>query len=155
MMTTNPNRGFTLLIALILTSVILSVALSLIDITYKQTLLATTSRQSGQAFYNADAAMECALYADQTLNQFMYDFSGTPSISCQGLSVTSLVATQSSGIRTTTFNIPCSASPGAGSNGSVTVYKDQTGPTSIYALGYSNCSSADPHRIERGLRASY
>jgi Tfp pilus assembly protein PilV len=151
------QRGFTLLIAVILTSVILSVGLALLDMAYKQTTLSSSARQSQYAFYAADAAMECALYADQKQNVFYYDFpgaGGNPALNivCQGQNVSSYTASQSGGVRTTSFQIPCA---GGGIRGSVTVYKNQTGVTSIYANGYNSCNTSDPRRVERGLRASY
>jgi hypothetical protein len=58
------KKGFALLIALLITSVVLSVGVVLANITYKQALLSSTSNESLKAFYAADAAMECALYWD-------------------------------------------------------------------------------------------
>ncbi len=61
------NRGFTLLIAVIFMSVMLSLGLALGSLAYKQEILASSAIQSQYAFYAADSALECALYADQQL----------------------------------------------------------------------------------------
>ena len=71
-MITTTQRGFTLLVAVILASVALSLGLILLDISYKQVVLASSARQSQSAFYNADSAMECALYWDQQFDSFAY-----------------------------------------------------------------------------------
>lgn len=162
-----PTRGVTLLVAVILSSVVLSVAISLLDVAYKQQLLASTAKQSQYAFYSADSAMECALYADQKQGIFVYDFPGSQGNTaldpkCANLDVTNYSASQVGNIRKTEFDVPCPTGPGVA--GHVVVYKADTntsatcsaGKTScIYATGYSSCSATDPRRIERGLKVLY
>src|ERR1700743_3560876 len=90
----NAQRGFTLLVAVILTSVILSGGLALLDISYKQVTRAASARQSQYAFYNADSAIECALYWD-SIDTFDYNSEGVgvyplvPSgtLSCEGQTI--------------------------------------------------------------------
>lgn len=75
------KRGFALLIAVIFMSVMLSFGLTLGSLGYKQQVLASSAIGSQYAFYAADAALECALYADQQQNLFEYSTHGvdTPS----------------------------------------------------------------------------
>ncbi len=61
----NTQRGFTLLIAVIFMTVMLSFGLALGSLGYKQITLSSTAKQSQYAFYAADAGLECGLYADQ------------------------------------------------------------------------------------------
>lgn len=68
----NTQRGFTLLIAVIFMSVMLSFGLALGSIGYKQQVLASNAIESQYAFYVADTALECALYADQQQDLFVY-----------------------------------------------------------------------------------
>ena len=150
----SPVRGFTLLIAVVLSSVLVSVGLALLDISYKQVLLASTATQSQYAFYNANSALECALYWDQKNNAFDYTSPlGASNIICGNLAVSEYaIITPSNGVKSTTFTIPCA---GSGSAGAVTVQKSSTGDTSVYASGYNSCNSTDTRRIERGLKATY
>lgn len=151
-MNTEP-RGFTLLIAVVLSSVIVSVSLALLDITYKQVTLASAAAQSQYAFYSADSALECALYFDQKSNAFdYYSPLGSSSITCAELPIQDYVTSQSGGTVTTTFTVPCA---GGGSRGNVTVTKSSTGATSIFANGYNSCANDDVRRIERGIKATY
>lgn len=151
-----PQRGFTLLIAVVLTTVLLSVGFALLDIAYKQIVLSSTARNSQYAFYAADSAMECALYWDQQRNAFSFA-SALTSIRCAGadISVSSSVA---GGTRVSTFSVPCA---GGGSSASVEVYKAGSGVCSgsatscLYARGYNSCNSADQRRVERALKVSY
>lgn len=150
----NPMRGITLLISVILTTVILSVALALLDITYKQVLLASSSKQSQYAFYNADAAMECALYWDQKADAFGTNPNGFTRISCNGQDNIDISVSNGSSPKITTFSIPCT---GGGATATVKVYKNNpTTPANVlFATGYSSCDSSDPRRIERGLKTNY
>jgi Tfp pilus assembly protein PilX len=60
------NTGFALLYAIILISVISTIAFGIASISYKQKILASLAIDSGQAFYTADAGMECALYNNKS-----------------------------------------------------------------------------------------
>jgi Tfp pilus assembly protein PilV len=152
----NP-RGFTLLVAIIFSSVILSVGLALTDIAYKQVILAQAAQQSQYAFYNADSAMECALEQDQVYHMFDYateptgNFTNPSDPACEGVSVTFTGNPVSGSSRITTFSVPCA---GGGSNASVQIYKTANS-TNFYSNGFNNCNASDPQRLERGLKAKY
>ena len=152
-------RGFTLVISLILTTVVLSVGMALTDIAVKQLQLSSSARNSQIAFYNADSALECALYYDQKINAFYYNESQNISISCNGVALSSFSSlsnyaeTQSGAVRTTTFSTPCA--DGSGVTANITILKRSSGVTDIYSNGYNTCISSDPNRIERGLKISY
>lgn len=152
MMHTSP-RGFTLLIAIILSSVTLTLGLALLDVAYKHVILASTAKATQAAFYNADSALECALYYDQKNNSFDYTSPAAAStLTCSSTPVTGYSTAQDSQKRVTIFTIPCS---GGGVSATTTVYKYQTGATTLYANGFNTCAPNDPKRIERGLKATY
>lgn len=58
------NKGFTLLFAILVSVMILSVGASMITITLKQLILSGSGRESQFAFYAANTGIECALYWD-------------------------------------------------------------------------------------------
>ncbi len=59
----NKNQsGFALLMTLVVVSVVISVALTLIDLTIKQLRLSTGSKDSENAFHAANAGVECIRY---------------------------------------------------------------------------------------------
>lgn len=147
-----PQRGFTLLIAVILASVALGVGLALLDIAYKQVVLASAARQSQTAFYAADSVMECALYYDQQMNTFGYSAS-SGTVTCNGTNPATVTFNNGVTPRSRTFTIQCTGNTGV--LGMVTVYKDSNAATSIYAEGYNTCDSSNQRRIERGLKATY
>ncbi len=86
------RRGFALLIAVIFMSVMLTFGLELASVGYKQTIIASSALGSQYAFYAADAALECMLYADQQQNLFEYTShdSGNPpgNITCDDTTAT-------------------------------------------------------------------
>lgn len=150
---THPVRGFTLLIALVLTSVMLALGVALLDVAYKQILLASSAKQSQYAFYNADSLMECVLYWDQRFNAFGYDAPlAGGSISCNNRTVSSYATSVSGSQRTTTFSHTCTT---GGTLASVTIYKQSSGQTNIFATGFNTCDAASPFRIERGIKTRY
>lgn len=58
------NKGFTLLIAVVTTSLLLLVSFVVADIALKQIILSSSNQDSQYAFYSADSGAECAVYWD-------------------------------------------------------------------------------------------
>lgn len=58
------EAGFTILLAALVTSLVLSLGISIFSIARKSITLSTLGRDSQYAFYAADTAAECALYWD-------------------------------------------------------------------------------------------
>ena len=86
-MTYSPKRGFALLIAVIIMSLMLSFGLAIGSLSYKQQVLVSGAIASQYAFYAADGALECGLYVDQQLGSFAYPIADTlpiPDILCDG-----------------------------------------------------------------------
>lgn len=151
MTNSSSQRGFALLIAVILASVTLSLALALLDISYKQVTLASAAKNSHAAFAAADTALECALYHDQKLDRFNYS-TASGSVIC-GPNTVAVTYNNSVTPRTRTFTLPCSG--GNTQPATVTVYKSSNAATLMYASGYSSCNATDLRRVERGLKISY
>jgi Tfp pilus assembly protein PilX len=58
------NRGITLLIAVLVTSVIMAIALTILSISFKQFKISSSAKESVLSIYAADAGIECALLWD-------------------------------------------------------------------------------------------
>jgi len=56
------ESGFALLISLIVVGVVISIGLSVLDLTIKQVRLSTNAKESELAFHAANAGMECARF---------------------------------------------------------------------------------------------
>ncbi len=61
----NARSGFTLFVAVIVSSMLLAIGLSLGNIILKQLIFSSTGKESQIAFYAADSGAECALYWDR------------------------------------------------------------------------------------------
>ena len=60
----NSKKGFTLLFAVLVSTLVLSVGASIISIALKQIILSGSARDSQFAFYASNTGIECALYWD-------------------------------------------------------------------------------------------
>lgn len=72
----NRNRGFTLLLAALVSSIVLALGASIFTLARKEVMLSSLGRDSQYAFYSADQAAECALYWD---SRWLFFGTSTPS----------------------------------------------------------------------------
>jgi hypothetical protein len=159
------KRGFALLIAVIFMSVMLSFGLVLGSLGYKQQVLASSAIESGSAFYAADAALECALYADQQQGLFAFLPPATPdppppSMACSGVAPYSASTISHTSSLWVMFNRVRLDSDTHCAD--VTVYKPApgAGATYIYSQGYDvSCatvvSPSGARFVSRGLNIHY
>ncbi len=59
------QKGFTLLFAVLVSTLVISIGATIISIALRQTILSGTSRESQYAFYAANTVLECATYWDR------------------------------------------------------------------------------------------
>lgn len=158
------QQGFALFIAVIFMSVMLSFGLALGSLSYKQQMLASSAIQSQYAFYAADSALECALYADQQQGLFAFNSdvsTPAPVMTCDSATPfsppTVLSRTLSQWVIFTRLSMDSDKRCAE-----VTVYKPApgSGTTYIFAQGYDvSCSTvASPggaRFVARGLNAHY
>lgn len=155
-----PQKGFALLIAVIFMSVMLSFGLTLGSIAYKQQVLASGAIQSQYAFYAADAALECALYADQKINLFAYGnyepSNPTKTMTCDGaVIVVNQVRSPSRLVSTARISLD-----GNKHCADVTIFKPSgLGTSYLFAEGYNvSCSTVGDANVRisvRGIQAHY
>lgn len=149
----NQKRGFTLLMAVLVASVMLALGYALYNIAVKEVLLSSSGRESQFAFYAADTGVECALYYDSKFDAFSTS-SALTEISC-GVATSTLTRTNNVTNYVTTFTFaqrsttpsPCM---------SVIVTRDASPKkTTIESSGYNTCDTENPFRIERAIRVTY
>ncbi|TAK58181.1 hypothetical protein EPO17_00190 [Patescibacteria group bacterium] len=175
------NAGYTMLFAVLVSTVLLSIGIFILNVSKKEVLLSAIGRESALAFYAADGGVECAHYhnvASPTLFNVASNGSTVAgSISCGGQTVTIPVTTAVSGV--TGIVAPANRQNKVEFNidaisfcAKVTVTKNytyvaavpatETSPgsdasyslvsTTIDSRGYNTCDATDPRRVERGLR---
>src|SRR3989344_3115575 len=156
--TQKSDGGFTLLVAIVTTSMLILVSFVVSNVALKQLVISYFNQESQIAFYNADSGIECATYWDlkdqSNPSPFATTSSGTTQISCNGQS----------------FNVggPAMTNAGGGiyyqditinlSKGCawVRVIKRYAGsipvPTTIIdSRGYNPCVAGSTRKYERGV----
>ncbi|MDP1624899.1 MAG: hypothetical protein Q8L64_03945 [bacterium] len=174
--------GFAMLFAVLTSSVLLSIGLSIFNLTIKEIVLSSSGRESQFAFYAADTGIECAFYWDfKGVNVFATssesgsrnplpaspDCVSVDSESPQTINITPSVTDFESA--TTRFSLSIPNVDAQGSSAPycvfVTVTKeldDSIILTTIDSRGYNvgeaignECVSDDPNRVERAIRVKY
>jgi hypothetical protein len=164
------NKGFTLLMAIVTTSLLLVISFMVVNIAFKQLIISSVNEESQYAFYNADSGLECAIYWDlhdpSALSQFDSS-SVSGAINCQNEDITTNSQFIPIPVPPFPFNTPVkSVIGGTDSIFAVTytkgcavvrVHKSLTVPvvTTIDSRGYNNCDINADKRYQRGVIITY
>ncbi len=73
------NKGFALLFSVLVSSLLLTIGLSILNVSLKELAISTASRQSIYAFYAADSGREYALYTDTKLVNSFFTYNNEDS----------------------------------------------------------------------------
>lgn len=149
------SRGFTILYAVLIASILLAIGIAIFDITVRELRLSSIARESQVAVYAADAGAECALYWGLPTNDRVTFSTSTPIvIDCNGQTLATDVDGLSIGGRgygaTSTFQIMY----GEGC-AEVSIATHLLDPNTLQvrtiaeARGYNVCDINDPRRVER------
>ena len=142
------QSGFAMLFSVLLVSLILTIALSISNITLKQTILSSLAKDSQVAFYQADAGIECGLYQD-SLGLFPIGSAPIEKFYCgQDYMALGSDSYQDHYVFYTSNNNgnePCY---------SILVDKTDSNITKIQSRGYNRCSTS-PRQVERALEVTY
>lgn len=161
-------RGFTLLLAALVASIVLALGSSIFSIAKKQVTLSSIGRDSQFAFYAADTGAECALYWDIKHDAFGASAPAS-AIACAGEALAEQVI---SGSRLAApyviefdLNLFANADGQAGTSDDlgycteVTVSKNTSAPfTVIHADGYStpcNLIDTSSRALQRSVQLQY
>ncbi len=143
-MKNDKQKGFALLFTLLIISVIVAIASGTALTLSKNLVLSSTARESQIAFYQADTAGECALYASRFI-----DLDNVSAFNCSDMTLS--ISVNGSGnysltdSNTGNDNDPCF---------DISINKSST-PVVIKAKGYNNCKATLNNRVERGIEINY
>ena len=166
------SRGFALLFAVLAASLLLSIGLSIFNLTVKELSLSAYGRESQFSFYAADSGAECALYWDikgndgTTFATSSSDNMGASSITCGNTSLPLTVVSNDSRDEVITFSMPLNDVSDVNYCSVVIVSKsdsngDGLSDTDINSSGYNVCNSSavpswgNPNLVERTLTVTY
>ncbi|MCH7529739.1 pilus assembly PilX N-terminal domain-containing protein [Patescibacteria group bacterium] len=152
------NKGFIILYATLISSLLLVIGLGIFNISIKELILSSAGRESQVAFYAADAGIECALYWDIKRN--VISTSTSTDIDCNGDNTLSVGGGGWGAESTFTLLFPpepyCAK---------VSIIKDVNATnsecrvgtvcTTIISRGYNTCDTTNPRRTERAIEAKY
>ncbi len=139
------KKGFTLLVSIIVTGMLLIISFAVVNISVRQLIIADSNEESQHAFYASGSGIECAVYWDFRSGTSAFVQPPSP-ISCFGQVVTPTVVSSA----TTTFTINLV-------KGCVTVDvgKHSGAVTIIDSRGYNTCDAGAIRRVERGSKLTY
>ena len=153
------SAGFVILFAITLSSIILSVALGVANVAFREVSFSISARDANDAFLAADTGAECALLHDKLVSGSFPIEGPATEINCAGSPVTpTFTGTDDTG--TYDFVIPDLGSSST-SCAKVRVFKDKSESPMLvvvtstgYNIGDTSCNSTNPRRVERQLLVS-
>lgn len=155
----NKQDGYAILFTIVMVSVISIIAFGMSNTSYKQLILSSVARDSQVAFYEADTASECAIYADAVLgiNPLTYT-SWNCGVDLDGSNRIYSVQPLSGGGEadyTLVSTNPLESSSDPCQN--IIVTKTGVDPiiTNIKARGYNICNKNNKRTLERAIEVSY
>lgn len=155
----NSKRGFTLLLSVLISSLMLALATSIFTMLSQQLTISGISKESQFAFYAADTGVECALYWDLQEDAFATS-SPYGSIDCNGES-RSINSTTAGTKEIRTFYLDFQPEPYCAK---VKITKEGSPVrTTIKAKGYNKgynrstgkCDKSYPRKLQRAIRIRY
>lgn len=158
------TRGFTLLLAVLISSILIALGGAIFDIVSKQILLSSAGRESQFAFYAADTGIECALYWDS--KGAFSSTSPITQINCGDtpMSTTDTPPTFKRDPGTVANNYTLNAElyfryPSGSTPLCVTVLVNRTySPTlktTIQSFGHNTCDNTSSLLLERAIKVTY
>lgn len=157
----NTRGGFTILYAILITTIVLTIGLSLLNVLVQQVSLSGAGRESALSFYVSDSGMECTLYWDGAADAFR---SGA-NISCDGADLGVIASTTvllSPPFMNENYNFDAVFPQGCAKitvTKTVDIITDVVATTTIESRGYNTtcppAASLKPWRLERGLQTVY
>ena len=153
------QKGYAILFAVVIVSVISMIAIGLSNTTYKQLILSSVAKDSQVSFFQSDTATECALYADNVegmtattlspwncgVDENNVDYSldvRALSSGADGYEVTPTTPNATTSCFDFSVEKTIPANPGDPS-------------TTIKGRGYNSCDKNNPKTVEREIQVTY
>ena len=155
------NKGYTLLFAVLVSSLVLAIGISILNVSKKEFLLASSARESVTAFYAADTGIECAAYHDDSARDRFSAANFASGVNCAGNHFN--ITVDSSVLGTDVYTYDMNLDNGSCAIVEVIKVIFPVIATNIRSSGYnmgwnsanSRCENPSPRRVERVLYYSY
>jgi hypothetical protein len=153
----NKKSGYAILFTLVIISIITSLSIGVANSVYKQIILSSLAHDSQIAFYAADTAAECAIYASEFYPGGLTDLVTNSPWDCgvddEGNNISVSITQPDPAVSIYELR-PLSILDGS----CFFISIDKTaisGETVIEIKGYNTCVSSNPRQVERGIRVEY
>jgi len=152
------NRAFVILFAVTISSILLSIALGVANISFREIKFTTSAKDSGNAFFAADAGIECAMVNEKSTGSVFVSPSSPFTITCNDNSI--IVTEDQASYWSFTIS---GLGDGGGGCAKVTVDKTDASPdpiTTVISKGYNNGGGVGTcipglNTVERQIVLSY
>jgi len=140
------QKGYAILFTVVIVSAISVITAGLTNAAYKQLILSSLAKDSQLAFYQADTAGDCALYADRIRGVIPGAWT------CGGLNLNVAVVGTGYTIYPTSPNV---TTPCFRIDVTETVLAGPITETSISAKGYNICNTSNVRTVEREIKIKF
>lgn len=153
---TKGKNGYALLFAVVITSIISIIIAGLSNLVYKQLILTSMVKDSQSAFYMADTATECALYA----HFIKSDDLGGNSWNCgvedfDSGSLFSLVVGDKYGNNSYEVTAPSALNTSANPCFEFNIDKETSNKVAIKSRGFNMCNKNNFRTVQREIEVNY
>jgi len=148
------KRGFAIMFAILASTVLLSISISILNLTLRQVIFSSFGRESQIALYAADAGLECALYWE--IKNAAFSITDPLAIDCGGgtLPINGVGTVGSPRYNDDILlgansSLPCV---------SIKAQKETIGGdivSKIWSYGHNTCDYTNRTRVERGLLVTF
>lgn len=164
---TQVSRGFTILYAILVTTIVLTIGLSLLEVLIQQVSLSGAERESALSFYVADSGMECALYwdvvgGDAFRNGSPITCDGKPPLAPGVIKTITPLSPPVPSFNNETYTFSVMFTDGCANISVVKIVNTASSTvatTTVQSRGYNTtcppAASTKPWRLERGLQTTY
>ena len=171
------KKGFTILYAVLIASLLLSIGVGIYNISIKDLLLSSSASASQIAVFASDSGLECALFWDlrggvgassifatssaSTIYSGVADCGNNDIVSGVGIGDAPSVSAWTTDTPARTGNTATTIFTMSLENSAcsqVSISKDSSSGTLhtiVDARGYNTCDTTNPRRVERGLELTY
>ncbi len=151
------NKGYALLFTMIILSVVTALAAGISNGFLKNQILASTARESQISFYEADTALECAIYAAEVVGMANINVNNAAGNFKCGLNQDGSTATLYSTMpdpKVKQYNVDPDPNT-VGPCFKAFIDKSSTTVSTIQARGYNTCDFTNKKLLERGIVVTY
>lgn len=148
------QKGYAILFTMVLVGIISTIAIGLANLSYKQLILSSVARDSQISFYQADMALECALYVENIENKETLTSPYICGINSNGNNYSLDFAINTNGSGSYELNPSSSDISSSSPCFNISRTENLEGVISVDAKGYNICNKTNIRTVEREVQVT-